>query len=312
MIKRRRILCIGPAVAVAGLGGCGGGAGAGSSPGSGAAGRITGVIAVPTDRTDLVDDVLPGHVGTFEAKCPGTKVALRGATNDEGDVTTRLGSGDHGEEFLTGLAAAKERTGAVPFCTNYKDGWPLSEFNTRRAILGDPAINEKFPADPVPWQAGKIPYITDGLLYDMVRGGLAEKDPLTTNGEGSKPMLATGKAAGMVLGSWASHWVHLAPALGLAVRRLPQDHPLADEAGHLDRRDHQGDRDPRRVPHPFPLRARSRPGRDLDVAVPVQGPLGAQWGTIATRTTIVVIPTIVMFILLQRFLYNGIVAGAVK
>ncbi|MEU4236088.1 ABC transporter substrate-binding protein [Actinoplanes sp. NPDC026619] len=106
------------------------------------------------------------------------------------------------EEFLAGLALVK-KTGAVPFYTNYKDGWPLSVFNSERSILDDAAINEKFPADPAPWQPGKIQYITDGLLYDIVHAGLSEKDPLTTNWEGSKPMIGTGKVATMLLGSWA-------------------------------------------------------------------------------------------------------------
>ncbi len=105
------------------------------------------------------------------------------------------------EEFLAGLTKIKGK--AVPFYTNYKDGWPLSFFNSQRAILADPAINDKFPADPAPWQPGKIEYVTDGLLFDIVHQGLSEKDPLTTNWEGSKPMIATGKVATMLLGSWA-------------------------------------------------------------------------------------------------------------
>ncbi|GID94132.1 ABC transporter substrate-binding protein [Amorphoplanes digitatis] len=107
------------------------------------------------------------------------------------------------EEFLAGLKAVAGRTGAVPYYTNYKDAWPLSEWNNHRAVLADPAINDKFPADAAPWQPGKIQYLTDGLLYDVVNSKLSEKDPLTTNWEGSKPMIATGKVATMLLGSWA-------------------------------------------------------------------------------------------------------------
>jgi raffinose/stachyose/melibiose transport system substrate-binding protein len=107
------------------------------------------------------------------------------------------------EDFLAALKAVQGRTGAVPLYTNYKDGWPVSEWNNQRAILGDPQINDKFAADPTPWQPGKIQYITDGLLFDIVHAGLIEKDPLTTNWEASKPMIATGKVAGMLLGSWA-------------------------------------------------------------------------------------------------------------
>jgi ABC-type glycerol-3-phosphate transport system substrate-binding protein len=106
-------------------------------------------------------------------------------------------------EFLAGLQAIKTSTAAIPFYTNYKDGWPLSFFNSQRAILADSAINEKFPTDPAPWQPAKIEYISDGLLFDLVHAGLCEKDPLTTNWESSKPMIATGKVAAMLLGSWA-------------------------------------------------------------------------------------------------------------
>ncbi|GAA4965927.1 carbohydrate ABC transporter permease [Actinoplanes utahensis] len=43
-----------------------------------------------------------------------------------------------------------------------------------------------------------------------------------------------------------------------------------------------------------------------------KGPFGAQWETIAACTMIVIIPTVVIFLFLQRFIYNGITAGATK
>ncbi|WP_035857981.1 ABC transporter substrate-binding protein [Cryptosporangium arvum] len=107
------------------------------------------------------------------------------------------------EAFLAGLRAIKQKTAAIPYYTNYKDGWPLSEFNNHRAILNDPAIFEEFPTDRAPWQQGKVQYVTDGLLFDIVHGGLSEKDPVTTNWESSKTMLAAGQVATMLLGSWA-------------------------------------------------------------------------------------------------------------
>ncbi|MFC7529199.1 extracellular solute-binding protein [Actinoplanes sp. GCM10030250] len=107
------------------------------------------------------------------------------------------------EEFLAGLEAIAGKTDATPYYTNYKDAWPLSEWNNHRAVLADPAINDAFPADTGPWQPGKIQYVTDGLLYDIVNRKLSENDPLTTNWESSKPMIATGKVATMLLGSWA-------------------------------------------------------------------------------------------------------------
>ena len=43
-----------------------------------------------------------------------------------------------------------------------------------------------------------------------------------------------------------------------------------------------------------------------------KGPFGAQWEVIAACTMIVIIPTVVIFLLLQRWIYNGITAGATK
>ncbi|GGQ48121.1 carbohydrate ABC transporter permease [Couchioplanes azureus] len=43
-----------------------------------------------------------------------------------------------------------------------------------------------------------------------------------------------------------------------------------------------------------------------------KGPYGAQWETIAACTMIVILPTVVLFLLLQRFVYRGITAGATK
>ena len=43
-----------------------------------------------------------------------------------------------------------------------------------------------------------------------------------------------------------------------------------------------------------------------------KGPYGAQWETIAACTMIVILPTVVIFLLLQRFIYNGFTAGATK
>jgi multiple sugar transport system permease protein len=42
------------------------------------------------------------------------------------------------------------------------------------------------------------------------------------------------------------------------------------------------------------------------------GPFGAQWEVIGAGAMIVIIPTVVVFLVLQRFIYNGITAGATK
>ncbi|WP_433045025.1 ABC transporter substrate-binding protein [Dactylosporangium sp. CS-033363] len=108
------------------------------------------------------------------------------------------------EEFLAALKAIKDKTGAIPLYTNYKDGWPLGQWEgARGAISGDPDAATKLADDDAPWAAGKEHCILDSLLYDAVKGGLTEPDPATTNWEQSKGLLGTGKIATMVLGSWS-------------------------------------------------------------------------------------------------------------
>ncbi|WP_030249158.1 MULTISPECIES: carbohydrate ABC transporter permease [unclassified Streptomyces] len=43
-----------------------------------------------------------------------------------------------------------------------------------------------------------------------------------------------------------------------------------------------------------------------------KGPFGAHWETISAGTILVIVPTLVVFLLLQRFIYNGFTQGATK
>ncbi|TXK18655.1 carbohydrate ABC transporter permease [Homoserinibacter sp. GY 40078] len=43
-----------------------------------------------------------------------------------------------------------------------------------------------------------------------------------------------------------------------------------------------------------------------------KGPFGAHWEIIAAGTVLVIIPTLIAFVFLQRFIYRGLVQGAVK
>lgn len=43
-----------------------------------------------------------------------------------------------------------------------------------------------------------------------------------------------------------------------------------------------------------------------------KGPYGAQWELIAAATVLVIIPTVVAFLLLQKWIYRGLASGAVK
>jgi raffinose/stachyose/melibiose transport system substrate-binding protein len=107
-------------------------------------------------------------------------------------------------EFLTALQAIKDRTGAIPLYTNYKDAWALTQWEgARGGVSGDPEAVNKLADDDEPWAPGKEHHAIDSLLFDVVERGLVEPDPTTTNWEASKQQLADGKIALMYLGSWA-------------------------------------------------------------------------------------------------------------
>ncbi|QEO08930.1 ABC transporter substrate-binding protein [Protaetiibacter larvae] len=107
------------------------------------------------------------------------------------------------EEWLAAAAKIKA-TGSIPLYTNYKDGWPLSQWSGNLgAVTGDPDAVNKIAEEDSPWTEGGELYVIDSLIYETVAAGLTEDDPLTTNWEQSKVDLATGKIATMVLGSWA-------------------------------------------------------------------------------------------------------------
>ncbi|MFB9319138.1 ABC transporter substrate-binding protein [Cryptosporangium minutisporangium] len=107
-------------------------------------------------------------------------------------------------EFLAALRAIKDKTAATPLYTNYKDGWPLTMWESDRgAVSANPNAVNELVLDDTPWAPGREHFVIDSLLYDAVQQGLIEADPTTTNWEASKVDLATGKIATMRLGSWA-------------------------------------------------------------------------------------------------------------
>ncbi|GAA1805541.1 extracellular solute-binding protein [Luedemannella flava] len=108
------------------------------------------------------------------------------------------------QEFLTALTAIKDRTDAIPLYTNYKDGWPLTQWEgVRGGVSGDAEAVNKLGADTAPWAEGKEHNLIDSLLYNAVNQKLTEDDPTTTNWENSKKLIGTGKVATMMLGSWS-------------------------------------------------------------------------------------------------------------
>ena len=107
-------------------------------------------------------------------------------------------------EFVTDLQAIKAKTTSIPYYTNYKDGWPLSNFQSAIGLSTcDAKANDNLAADTAPWTTGKDLFQIDSLIYTIVKDKLTEPDPTTTNWENSKGLIATGKIATMWLGSWA-------------------------------------------------------------------------------------------------------------
>lgn len=109
------------------------------------------------------------------------------------------------DEFLEAMHKIKENTDAIPYYTNYAAGWALDQWEAHRlSVAGDPEyVNFTMVNEGDPFLPGKPHYIVYKLMYDLANQGLIEEDPLTTDWESSKPMMADGKIGAMVLGSWA-------------------------------------------------------------------------------------------------------------
>lgn len=50
----------------------------------------------------------------------------------------------------------------------------------------------------------------------------------------------------------------------------------------------------------------------LDRPVPLQGPFGAHWEHISAGTVLVIVPTLAVFLFLQRYIHNGFARSATK
>ena len=107
------------------------------------------------------------------------------------------------EDFLADLKAIKDSTDAIPYYTNYASDWPLSQWEGNRALTGAEAENVSLVESDTPWADDEYHGIVDGLLFDIVEGGLSEADPTTTDWESSKGLIGSGEVATMVLGSWS-------------------------------------------------------------------------------------------------------------
>lgn len=113
------------------------------------------------------------------------------------------------EEFMKDLQLIKDKTDAIPLYTNYAAKWTMGAWD---AYIGGTATGDsKFMNQTLLHSAAPFADPGDGthaynvykILYDAVANGLTEEDYSTTDWEGSKGMLNSGKIGCMALGSWA-------------------------------------------------------------------------------------------------------------
>ncbi|MFA5067432.1 MAG: extracellular solute-binding protein [Candidatus Izemoplasmatales bacterium] len=114
------------------------------------------------------------------------------------------------EAFLAAMQIIKSHYSTnsdfiAPFYTNKKDSWPLDQWQGNvSSVSGDPNYYYNIlPEDRNAFSVGSPHYIVYKLLYDLVRQGLIENDPSTTNWERSKVEFVKGNIGSMVAGSWA-------------------------------------------------------------------------------------------------------------
>ena len=108
------------------------------------------------------------------------------------------------EEFIAAMQLIKENTDAIPYYTNYAAGWPLVQWQGNLGSVScDTEVTNGLAQTDTPFAEGQPMYTIHKLLYDLVKEGLVETDPSTSDWESSKQLIADGDVAAMVLGSWA-------------------------------------------------------------------------------------------------------------
>ncbi|UJF32727.1 ABC transporter substrate-binding protein [Paenibacillus hexagrammi] len=93
--------------------------------------------------------------------------------------------------------------GITPLATNFKDKWPLSEWDVIAfEISGDPEFRGSMTKTDTPFGPG-TPYEKSlTILKTFVEKGYTEKDLMSTDWESSKKDVASGKTAMYFLGNW--------------------------------------------------------------------------------------------------------------
>ncbi len=125
------------------------------------------------------------------------------------------------EEFIADLKLIKEKfPDTIPYYTNYKDGsWTLVQWcSLVMSASGDAEFeNKKLTNKEDLFIEGDAYYNVFKMMYDIFSdSSLIEADPVSSDWEGSKLMIAKGEVATMTMGSWAvSQFKQIAEENGL-------------------------------------------------------------------------------------------------
>lgn len=107
------------------------------------------------------------------------------------------------DEFLAAMQKIKDNTEVIPYYTNYVAQWTLTQWEANRCAYGDSEVLINMSHDDAPFAQDTVHYEIYKLMYDLVKQGLVEPDPMSSDWEPSKQMLADGEIGAMVLGEWA-------------------------------------------------------------------------------------------------------------
>lgn len=114
------------------------------------------------------------------------------------------------DEFLDDLQKIKDNTDVTaPMYTNFAAGWTMTAWDAYidggatgdADFMNDGLTKGENPFSDRGDQTG--PYAVYNVLYEAVSRGLTEDDPTTTDWEGCKGMINSGKIGCMALGSWS-------------------------------------------------------------------------------------------------------------
>lgn len=110
------------------------------------------------------------------------------------------------DDFITDLKQIRERTTAVPFCSNYASDWamfywtgfPFLEMTGDKSYKGGDFVHELNP-----FTKGGTHYEAYKLLYDIVNSRLCEADINSMTWDKAVTKLSNGNIGCMVMGTWA-------------------------------------------------------------------------------------------------------------